>query len=91
MVGLAELSRLLLGIHNPDSSPDFNANERVHVLNRRLWNNCCRARLTVLGEIRDSARFRLLAFVGTILVLSRLISDVVREDTEHATKSPVVL
>ena len=72
-------------------APDFNANERVEVLDRRPWNNYCRAHSTVLGEIRDSARFLLSAFVGTILGLSRLISDVDREDTEHATNSPVLL
>lgn len=45
-------------------------------VDRRLWNNCCRAHLTVLGEIRDIARFLLLSFVGTILGSSSLISDV---------------
>ncbi len=72
-------------------APDFNANERVDVLDRRLLKNCCRTHLTILGVIRDSARFILSAFIGTILGLSRLISDVDREDTEHATNSPVLL
>nr|AAO65870.1 hypothetical protein [Oryza sativa Japonica Group] len=31
-------------------APDFNANERIHILDRRPWSNCYRAQVTVLGS-----------------------------------------